>query len=84
MVLRVGNQGEDGVDRAEPRTYPGVRPYERQPHDEFLSRGLKVADATAIALDRDNALNIIFFNLSERGNIGRVVQGEPIGTFVSR
>jgi len=42
------------------------------------------SDATAIALARDNALNIIFFNLSERGNIGRVVQGEPIGTFVSR
>ena len=83
-VLLMGKQGVDGVYDADPRTNPEARRYERLTHDEFLSRDLKVADATAIALARDNALNIIFFNLSERGNIGRVVQGEPIGTFVSR
>ena len=81
-VLLMGKQGVDGV--SDPRTNPEAKRYERLTHDEFLSRDLKVADATAIALARDNALNIIFFNLSERGNIGRVVQGEPIGTFVSR
>ena len=83
-VLLMGKQGVDGVYDSDPRTNPAARRYERLTHDEFLSRDLKVADATAIALARDNALNIIFFNLSERGNIGRVVQGEPIGTFVSR
>lgn len=83
-VLLMGKQGVDGVYDSDPRTNPEARRYERLTHDEFLSRDLKVADATAIALARDNALNIIFFNLSERGNIGRVVQGEPIGTFVSR
>ena len=83
-VLLMGKQGVDGVYDSDPRTNPEARRYERLTHDEFLSRDLKVADATAIALARDNALNIIFFNLSERGNISRVVQGEPIGTFVSR
>ena len=83
-VLLMGKQGVDEVYDSDPRTNPEARRYERLTHDEFLSRDLKVADATAIALARDNALNIIFFNLSERGNIGRVVQGEPIGTFVSR
>ena len=83
-VLLMGKQGVDGVYDSDPRTNPEAKRYERLTHDEFLSRDLKVADATAIALARDNALNIIFFNLSERGNIGRVVQGEPIGTFVSR
>lgn len=83
-VLLMGKQGVDGVYDSDPRTNPDAKRYERLTHDEFLSRDLKVADATAIALARDNALNIIFFNLSERGNIGRVVQGEPIGTFVSR
>ena len=83
-VLLMGKQGVDGVYDSDPRTNPAARRYERLTHDEFLSRDLKVADATAIALARDNALNIIFFNLSERGNISRVVQGEPIGTFVSR
>ncbi len=83
-VLLMGKQGVDGVYDSDPRTNPEAKRYEHLTHDEFLSRDLKVADATAIALARDNALNIIFFNLSERGNIGRVVQGEPIGTFVSR
>ena len=83
-VLLMGKQGVDGVYDSDPRTNPDARRYEHLTHDEFLSRDLKVADATAIALARDNALNIIFFNLSERGNIGRVVQGEPIGTLVSR
>ena len=83
-VLLMGKQGVDGVYDSDPRTNPEARRYERLTHDEFLSRDLKVADATAIALARDNALNIIFFNLSERGNISRVVQGKPIGTFVSR
>ena len=83
-VSLMGEQGVDGVYDSDPRTNPEAKRYERLTHDEFLSRDLKVADATAIALARDNALNIIFFNLSERGNIGRVVQGEPIGTFVSR
>ena len=83
-VLLMGKQGVDGVYDSDPRTNPEAKRYERLTHDEFLTRDLKVADATAIALARDNALNIIFFNLSERGNIGRVVQGEPIGTFVSR
>ena len=46
--------------------------------------GSSVADATAISLARDNALKMVFFNLSVAGNIARAVAGEPIGTLVSR
>ena len=83
-VLLMGKQGVDGVYDSDPQTNPDAKRYEHLTHDEFLAQYLKVADATAIALARDNSLNIVFFNLSERGNIGRVVQGEPIGTLVSR
>ena len=83
-VLWMGKQGVDGVYDSDPQTNPDAKRYEHLTHDEFLAQDLKVADATAIALARDNSLNIVFFNLSERGNIGRVVQGEPIGTLVSR
>ena len=83
-VLLMGKQGVDGVYDSDPQTNPDAKRYEHLTHDEFLAQDLKVADATAIALARDNSLNIVFFNLSERGNIGRVVQGEPIGTLVSR
>ncbi|MDO5082196.1 UMP kinase [Arachnia propionica] len=83
-VLLMGKQGVDGVYDSDPRTNPEAKRFEHLSHDEFLAKDLKVADATALALARDNSLNLVFFNLSERGNIGRVVQGEPIGTLVSR
>jgi uridylate kinase len=53
-------------------------------YDEYLARNLKVADATAISLARDNNMSMVFFNLSTPGTIARSVQGEKIGTLVSR
>jgi uridylate kinase len=47
-----------------------------------LGRGLKVADAAAFALCRENGLPIVVFNLAD-GNIARAVRGEKIGTVVS-
>ncbi|MEI8081246.1 MAG: UMP kinase, partial [Actinomycetes bacterium] len=44
---------------------------------------LKVADATAISLCRDNKMPIIVFNLMTEGNIARAIAGERIGTLVS-
>ena len=51
-------------------------------YDDFLGQNLKVADATAVSLARDNKLPMIFFDLGERGNIVRVTAGEKIGTTV--
>ena len=48
----------------------------------MLRRGLKVADATAFSLCRDNGMPIVVFELAD-GNIARVVRGEKIGTLVS-
>jgi len=49
----------------------------------FLKLGLKVMDATAISLCRENNLPIVVFNLNVLGNIKRVVTGEKIGSLVS-
>ena len=49
---------------------------------DFLARDLRVADATAISLCRDNALPIVVFDLLGDGNIGRAVRGEKIGTVI--
>ena len=51
--------------------------------DDVLARDLKVADATAISLCRDNVLPIVVFNLLQEGNIARACRGERIGTLVS-
>ena len=56
--------------------------YDQLSYDEFLARGLKVADATAFSLCRDNKLPIVVFNMTEDGNIARAVHGEKIGTII--
>lgn len=83
-VLLMGKQGVDGVYNADPKHNPDAAKFDRLTHDQFLTENLKVADATAIALARDNNLNLVFFSLSEPGNIARAVAGEPIGTLVTR
>jgi uridylate kinase len=83
-VILMGKQGVDGVYDADPYTNPGAVKFDHLTYDDFLARGLKVADATSVSLCRDNNMTMIVFNLSVEGNIGRVVSGEKIGTTVAR
>ena len=73
----------DGVYDADPFKIEGARKFDELSYIEVLNRELKVMDSTAISLCMDNNLPIIVFNLMEKGNIKRVVSGEPIGTLVS-
>ena len=81
-ALLMGKQGVDGVYDRDPAKDSSATKFDDLTYDEFLARDLKVADATAVAMARDNDLRMIFFNLETPGNIGRVVNGEPIGTTV--
>ncbi len=76
-------KGVDGVYDSDPRLNPDAVKFEQLSHHEVLTRGLKVADATAISLCRDNQLPIQVFNLLVEGNIARAVRGERIGTLVT-
>ena len=88
-ALEIGAQvvlmakGVDGVYDSDPRTNPDAARFTDLSYDEVLRRDLKVADATAISLCRDNALPIVVFNLLTEGNIARAVRGEKIGTLIS-
>jgi uridylate kinase len=82
QVLLLGKNGVDGVYDADPRLVPEAVKFDTISYDEVISRGLKVADATAFSLCRDNGMPIIVFQLTD-GNIARVVRGEKIGTLVS-
>ena len=82
-VILMGKQGVDGVYDSDPKTNPDAVKFDRLSYDEYLARDLKVADATGIAMARDNKMDIVFFNLSTAGTIGRAVRGEKIGTLVS-
>ncbi len=74
----------DGIYDSDPRTNPDAVRFERLSYDEVLARDLKVADATAISLCRDNNLPILVFDLMVEGNIARAVRGERIGTLVTK
>ena len=62
--------------------FPQAVRFDRVSYVDCLSRGLEVMDAAAIALCKDNHLPIVVFNLTQPGNIRRVVEGQPIGTLV--
>jgi len=72
----------DGVYTADPAKDPHAVRYERLSYLDVLKLGLQVMDSTATSLCMDNNLPIIVFDLNRRGNIRRVVCGEPIGTLV--
>jgi uridylate kinase len=74
--------GVDGVYDADPRVHPQATRFSILDYGEYLSRGLKVMDATAVSLCRDNRLPIVVFELMEPGNVVRAVRGEPIGTLM--
>ncbi|CAB5002057.1 unannotated protein [freshwater metagenome] len=76
-------KGVDGVYDSDPRTNADAVRFDHLTHGDVLSRDLKVADATAISLCRDNRLPIVVFNLMVEGNIARAVRGERIGTLIS-
>ena len=73
----------DGVYTADPKKDPAAKRYERLSYLEVLAQDLKVMDASAIALMRDNAIPIVVFSIRERGSLRRVLQGEGVFTTIA-
>jgi uridylate kinase len=72
----------DGVYTSDPKVDPSAERLETLTHQEFLDRGLKVLDATAVSLCRDSGLPVVVFDLFEEGNLERVLRGERLGTLI--
>ena len=72
----------DGIYTADPMIDKTATKYDDISFMNVLERRLKVMDATAISLCMDNKLPIVVFNLRTRGNLRRVIMGEPVGTTV--
>jgi len=72
----------DGVYDKDPLTNEDAVRFPEIAFSEVLSKNLRVMDASAVAMCRDNRLPIVVFNLTVRGNIMRMAQGEPIGTLI--
>ena len=74
----------DGVYTADPKTTPDAKRYDRISYDEVLIKNLKVMDASAIALARDNNLPLIIFSLHQSGGFAEVLSGRGKFTIVEQ
>lgn len=73
----------DGIYTADPKTNPAAQRYERLTFEEAIVKNLKVMDATALTLCRDQNLPIGVFSILKPGALLRVVTGQSEGTFVT-
>jgi uridylate kinase len=73
----------DGVYDADPKKVKTASRYESLSFSRVLADDLKVMDASAVALCRDNQIPIVVFNIREQGNLARVLSGEGTATIVT-
>jgi uridylate kinase len=72
----------DGVYDKDPEKHPDAVRFTSISYLDVLNQGLKVMDSTAVSLCMDNRLPILVFDVGVRGNLQRVIDGEPVGTLV--
>ncbi len=72
----------DGVYDSDPKTNPDAKRFDKVSYDTVLSDNLKVMDASAVALCRDNSIPIVVFSIREQGNLAKILGGEGTATIV--
>lgn len=72
----------DGVYDADPKIVASATRYDALSFDRVLADNLKVMDAAAVALCRENNIPIVVFNIREEGNLASVLRGEGSSTIV--
>jgi uridylate kinase len=73
----------DGVYTADPKKVVTAERYESLNYQEVLAKDLRVMDASAISLMRDNQIPIVVFSIRERGNFLKVLRGEGVYTTIA-
>lgn len=74
----------DGIYNKDPMKHKDAVKFDKLSYIDVLNKDLKVMDSTAITLCMDNDMDIVVFNMFEKGNIQRVVNGESVGTLVTK
>jgi len=74
----------DGVYDSDPKMNTQAKRFDSVPYDRVLADNLKVMDASAVALCRDNEIPIVVFSIREKGNLARVLAGEGVQTIVRK
>ncbi len=74
----------DGIYDSDPKTNPDAKRFATVDYDTVLADNLKVMDASAVALCRDNDIPIVVFSIREKGNLARILAGEGTSTIVRK
>jgi len=72
----------DGIYTQDPNKFPDAKRYRTLNFKDAISQGLEVMDTAAIAMSKDNNMPVMVFELFERDNLNKAVDGEEIGTYV--
>ncbi len=83
-VILMAKNGVDGVYDSDPKLNPDAKRFDHLTYLDLLNKDLKVMDSTAISMCMDNDIDLVVFNMNERGNIERAVLGEVNGTTITK
>ena len=83
-VILMAKNGTDGIYDSDPNKNPNAKRYTHLTYKQVLEQDLQVMDSTATAMCNDNDIDLIVFNMNEKGNILRAINEEPIGTIVRK
>ena len=81
-VILMAKNGVDGVYSADPKKDPSATRYDELTYMDLLEKGLQVMDSTATSMCMDNHMQIMVFNMNQKGNIVKACMGEKIGTVI--
>ena len=74
----------DGIYTADPEKDPTATKYESITYDEAYNKNLKVMDLTAFTMCKENNMPMLVFDMNTKGNLTKVLNGEKIGTIVTK
>jgi uridylate kinase len=74
----------DGVYSADPKKDPNAEFYKQLSYDRVIDERLKVMDVSAVDMCQRNGVRIHVFDLHKPGNLKRLIEGEPVGTIISK
>ena len=83
-VILMSKNGVDGVYNADPKKVENAKKYDKLTYMDLIRNNLQVMDQTAATLCMQNNIDLVVFNMNEAGNILRAVNGENIGTVITK
>jgi len=82
-IILMAKHGVDGIYTSDPNINPDASKIDNITHFQAIERRLNVMDSTALSMCMENHLPIVVFDMFQKGNIRKIIEGEQIGSVVS-